>query len=139
MKAILTLILGFMFGLGLIIGQMTNPDKVLNFLTFGASWDGSLIFVMASAMLIMMLAWRWVAKNDQPLFGHGFSYSALKSIDLRLISGSVLFGLGWGISGVCPGPGLVQLVTLKADFWLFFIAILGGMWGTRFFTKQLKS
>ena len=128
MKAITIVILGFIFGLGLIVSGMTNPDKVLNFLTFGNQWDGSLIIVMAVAMLIMMLTWQWVAKKEKPLFAEKLTLSDLKKIDSKLVIGSVLFGLGWGLSGICPGPGLVQLVSLKMEFWLFFAALLGGMW-----------
>lgn len=128
MKAITIVILGFIFGLGLIVSGMTNPDKVLNFLTFGNQWDASLIIVMAVAMLIMMLTWQWVAKKEKPLFAEKLTLSDLKKIDSKLVIGSVLFGLGWGLSGICPGPGLVQLVSLKMEFWLFFAAVLGGMW-----------
>ncbi|HBW98134.1 MAG TPA: transporter [Pseudoalteromonas sp.] len=128
MTAVIHVILGFIFGLGLIISGMTNPDKVLNFLNFQNQWDGSLIIVMAVAMGIMMLAWFWVAKKDKPLLGEAFTLSDVKNISPRLITGSVLFGLGWGLSGICPGPGLVQLTSLKMEFWLFFAAVLGGMW-----------
>ena len=131
MHAIITLILGFVFGLGLIISGMTNPDKVLNFLTFNQQWDGSLIIVMAVAMVIMMGAWFWMSKKGTPLFTDKLSLSDLKKVDTRLITGSILFGLGWGLSGVCPGPGLVQLVSLKTEFWLFFASVLGGMWLTK--------
>ena len=121
-------VIGFIFGLGLIISGMTNPAKVINFLTYGSQWDASLIIVMAVAMLIMMLTWLWVAKKEKPLLSGTFNLSDLKKIDARLIIGSVLFGLGWGLSGICPGPGLVQLVSLKMEFLLFFAAVLGGMW-----------
>ncbi|MEL0633673.1 DUF6691 family protein [Pseudoalteromonas carrageenovora] len=128
MKAIMMVVIGFIFGLGLIISGMTNPAKVINFLTYGNQWDPSLIIVMAVAMLIMMLTWLWVAKKGKPLISGTFNLSNLKNIDARLIIGSVLFGLGWGLSGICPGPGLVQLVSLKMEFLLFFAAVLGGMW-----------
>lgn len=121
-------VIGFIFGLGLIISGMTNPAKVINFLTYGNQWDASLIIVMAVAMLIMMLTWLRVAKKEKPLLSGTFNLSNLKNIDARLIIGSVLFGLGWGLSGICPGPGLVQLVSLKMEFLLFFAAVLGGMW-----------
>ncbi|MBB1289710.1 YeeE/YedE family protein [Pseudoalteromonas sp. SR43-6] len=128
MKAIMMVVIGFIFGLGLIISGMTNPAKVINFLTYGNQWDASLIIVMAVAMLIMMLTWLWVATKEKPLLSGTFNLSDLKKIDARLIIGSVLFGLGWGLSGICPGPGLVQLVSLKMEFLLFFAAVLGGMW-----------
>ncbi|MBD0411617.1 DUF6691 family protein [Pseudoalteromonas distincta] len=128
MKAIMMVVIGLIFGLGLIISGMTNPAKVINFLTYGNQWDASLIIVMAVAMLIMMLTWLWVATKEKPLLSGTFNLSDLKKIDARLIIGSVLFGLGWGLSGICPGPGLVQLVSLKMEFLLFFAAVLGGMW-----------
>ncbi|MGO3421544.1 MAG: DUF6691 family protein [Pseudoalteromonas distincta] len=128
MKAIMMVVIGFIFGLGLIISGMTNPAKVINFLTYGNQWDPSLIIVMVVAMLIMMFTWLWVAKKEKPLISGTFNLSNLKNIDARLIIGSVLFGLGWGLSGICPGPGLVQLVSLKMEFLLFFAAVLGGMW-----------
>ncbi|CAM3032789.1 DUF6691 family protein [Pseudoalteromonas distincta] len=128
MKAIMMVVIGFIFGLGLIISGMTNPAKVINFLTYGNQWDASLIIVMAVAMLIMMLTWLWVAKKEKPLLSGTFNLSDLKKVDSRLIIGSVLFGLGWGLSGICPGPGLVQLVSLKMEFLLFFAAVLSGMW-----------
>ncbi|WMS93569.1 YeeE/YedE family protein [Pseudoalteromonas sp. HL-AS2] len=131
MKAIMMVVIGFIFGLGLIISGMTNPAKVINFLTYGNQWDASLIIVMAVAMLIMMLTWLWVAKKEKPLLSGSFNLSDLKKIDARLITGSILFGLGWGLSGICPGPGLVQLVSLKVEFLLFFAAVLGGMWLTK--------
>ncbi len=121
-------VIGFIFGLGLIVSGMTNPAKVINFLTYGNQWDASLIIVMVVAMLIMMLTWLWVAKKEKPLISGTFNLSNLKNIDARLIIGSVLFGLGWGLSGICPGPGLVQLVSLKMEFLLFFAAVLAGMW-----------
>ncbi|ALS33533.1 hypothetical protein PTRA_a2441 [Pseudoalteromonas translucida KMM 520] len=131
MKAIIMVVIGFIFGLGLIISGMTNPAKVINFLTYGNQWDASLIIVMAVAMLIMMLTWLWVAKKEKPLLSRSFNLSDLKKVDTRLITGSILFGLGWGLSGICPGPGLVQLVSLKMEFLLFFAAVLGGMWLTK--------
>ena len=123
-----TFFIGLVFGLGLIISQMTNPDKVLNFLTFGKAWDPSLILVMAGAMVVMMLAWWRVSKQTKPMFGQHFDLTEFKNIDSRLIIGAALFGLGWGISGVCPGPGVVQLASGNWDFILFFIAVLAGMY-----------
>lgn len=70
-------------------------------------------------------------KKEKPLLSGSFNLSDLKKVDARLITGSILFGLGWGLSGICPGPGLVQLVSLKMEFLLFFAAVLGGMWLTK--------
>jgi uncharacterized protein len=131
MKLFLTFLFGIIFGLGLIISQMTDPSKIINFLTFNENWDGSLILVMVSSMLIMMATWRWVFKREQPLIGDSFTIPNLKHIDKRLVTGAAIFGMGWGISGICPGPGLVQLTTFQADFWLFFGCVLIGMFGAR--------
>lgn len=127
MKLFLSFIFGLIFGLGLIISQMTNPDKVINFLTFGPNWDGSLMLVMASAMAVMIITWRWVFKKEKPLADDSFSIPNVKTLDAKLISGAAIFGLGWGLSGICPGPGLVQLTSLQPDFWLFFVSLIGGM------------
>lgn len=127
-KQIGTFFIGLVFGLGLIVSQMTNPDKVLNFLTFGDDWDPSLSLVMAAAMAVMMLAWWRVSKRNKPLFSSGFDLSEFKQIDIKLITGAALFGLGWGISGICPGPGVVQLASGNLDFILFFVAVLVGMY-----------
>ncbi|MEI8665118.1 YeeE/YedE family protein [Pseudoalteromonas sp. B28] len=119
MKAIMMVVIGFIFGLGLIISGMTNPAKVINFLTYGNQWDASLIIVMAVAMLIMMLTWLWVAKKEKPLLSGTFNLSDLKKIDARLIIGSVLFGLGWGLSGICSGRVWFNWCLLKWSFYYF--------------------
>ena len=138
MKNIIIFMIGVIFGLGLIVSQMTNPAKVLNFLKFGASWDGSLIFVMAVAMAVMAAVWRWQRGQNKPVFGTEFSLSTYKQIDVRLVAGSALFGLGWGLSGICPGPGLVQLVSLKPEFILFFASIIAGMCIVKFATRLVQ-
>lgn len=133
-----TFLIGLLFGLGLIVSQMTNPDKVLNFLTFGEGWDPSLILVMVAAMAIMMLAWWTVSKQSTPIFAKAFDLSELKRIDARLIIGAALFGLGWGISGICPGPGLVQLASGHVDFVLFFVAVLVGMYLPKLLARKTQ-
>lgn len=136
MKQIGTFFIGLVFGLGLIVSQMTNPDKVLNFLTFGETWDPSLILVMAAAMVVMIVAWWAVSKRNKPILSNRFDLSDLKKIDAKLVTGAGLFGLGWGISGICPGPGVVQLASGNLDFVLFFVAVLAGMYLPRLVNKS---
>ena len=100
---------GLLFGLGLAISQMVNPEKVLDFLDVSGNWDPSLALVMAGAVGVAMLAFRFVLKRKQPLFDDDFHLPRLTKVDRRLLVGSAIFGLGWGIGGYCPGPGIAAL------------------------------
>ena len=100
---------GLLFGLGLAISQMVNPEKVLDFLDVSGNWDPSLALVMAGAVGVAMLAFRFVLKRKQPLFDDEFHLPRLTKVDRRLLVGSAIFGLGWGIGGYCPGPGIAAL------------------------------
>ena len=136
-KNLLAILLGIGFGLGLIIAGMSNPAKVLAFLDVAGDWDPSLALVMASALSTLMLAQKFFLKNAQPL-----STSAASScdgnrsgIDSSLIIGSILFGLGWGLSGICPGPAFIGLVSGNPGSLVFFAAMYMGFlafrWGKR--------
>ena len=100
---------GLLFGVGLAISQMVNPRKVLDFLDVTGNWDPSLALVMAGAVGVAMLAFRFVLKRKQPLFDSEFHLPRLTKLDRRLLVGSGIFGLGWGIGGYCPGPGIAAL------------------------------
>ena len=100
---------GLLFGLGLAISQMVNPRKVLDFLDVTGNWDPSLALVMAGAVGVTMLAFRFVLKRKQPLFDGEFHLPRLTKVDRRLLVGSGVFGVGWGIGGYCPGPGIAAL------------------------------
>jgi len=100
---------GLLFGLGLAISQMVNPRKVLDFLDVTGNWDPSLSLVMAGAVGVTMLAFRFVLKRKQPLFDGEFHLPRLTKVDRRLLVGSGVFGVGWGIGGYCPGPGIAAL------------------------------
>ncbi|HUL92160.1 MAG TPA: DUF6691 family protein [Burkholderiales bacterium] len=100
---------GLLFGLGLAISQMVNPDKVLDFLDVAGDWDPSLALVMGGAVGVAMLAFRFVLKRGKPMFESEFHLPRMTKVDRRVLLGSAIFGLGWGIGGYCPGPGIAAL------------------------------
>jgi len=110
--AIAAFLLGLLFTAGLALGGMTDPAKVLAFLDTRGAWDPSLAFVMGGAVGVTALAFPFVLRRRAPVLDTSFSLPKAAEIDARLIGGSALFGLGWGLSGLCPGPALVALVTL---------------------------
>jgi uncharacterized membrane protein YedE/YeeE len=107
--AISNLVLGLVFGLGLILSGMANPAKVLNFLDVAGSWDPSLAFVMAGAIAVTATGYALVLRRSRPLLQTAFDLPATTPIDRTLVAGAAVFGLGWGLSGYCPGPALVAL------------------------------
>jgi uncharacterized membrane protein YedE/YeeE len=127
-KQIMTaLVSGLLFGAGLVVGGMTNPRKVIAFLDFGGGWDPSLAFVMLGAIAVHFFAYRWVRGSAAPLFADEFAIPRLRHIDARLVGGSALFGVGWGIGGYCPGPGIVSLGAGRGDS-LAFVAAMALGW-----------
>ena len=118
---------GLLFGLGLAISGMINPAKVLGFLDIAGNWDPSLIFVMGAGLAITFPAFHLVLKQDRPLLDHKFYLPTRKDIDSKLIAGAALFGIGWGLAGLCPGPAIAGLVSLEPSIALFVVAMIGGM------------
>jgi uncharacterized protein len=100
---------GLLFGLGLAISQMVNPEKVLGFLDVAGDWDPSLALVMGGAVGVAMLAFRFVLKRGKPMFESEFHLPRMTKVDRRVLLGSAVFGLGWGLGGYCPGPGIASL------------------------------
>jgi uncharacterized membrane protein YedE/YeeE len=129
MQVIIALLSGILFGLGLAISGMANPAKVLNFFDAFGSFDPSLALVMAGALPVTLIGYRLVLKRHAPIFADRFHLTTSKDLDGRLIGGSALFGLGWGLSGFCPGPAIASLVTLSPEPVIFIIAMLAGMLG----------
>jgi len=117
---------GFLFGIGLWLSGMANPRKVLGFLDVAGDWDASLMFVMGGAVVVTGIAFRFVLKREKPFFSETFHLPLKKSIDLPLVAGSAIFGVGWGIAGYCPGPALTALSTLSAESMVFVAAMIGG-------------
>ena len=118
---------GLLFGLGLIISGMINPGKVIGFLDLAGNWDPSLALVMIGGLAITTPAFRLVLKREQPLFESKFFLPGKLDIDKNLLSGAALFGIGWGLAGLCPGPALTGLASLNPTVLLFVAAMIGGM------------
>jgi uncharacterized membrane protein YedE/YeeE len=120
---------GLLFGVGLILSGMSNPAKVLDFLDITGPWDPSLLFVMAGAITIASIAFTVIAKRDTSLLQLEIHIPTTKHINKRLVLGSMTFGIGWGLAGICPGPALVLLGAASSKGILFTIAMLVGMAG----------
>jgi len=131
-KAI-SLLSGIIFGIGLTISSMTNPEKVLGFLNLFGNWDPSLIFVMAGGIFISMPF--LIYFKDKPFFAEKFSIPLNKKIDLKLIFGASLFGMGWGAVGLCPGPAIASLAFLNFYSIIFVASMVFGFFTLKFFDK----
>ena len=118
---------GLVFGLGLILSGMANPAKVLGFLDLAGAWDPSLLLVMAGAIAIGIVAFALARQRTASYLGLSMNLPGARQIDRRLIVGSLLFGVGWGIAGFCPGPGLVALGMGEIKALVFTVAMLVGM------------
>lgn len=126
MKQASALIVGIIFGLGLSLSQMINPNKVINFLDLFGSWDPSLALVMAGAILITFPGYRWVLAGKRPLFDQTFHLPCNHHIDAKLVTGAILFGLGWGLSGYCPGPAIASLAINYKEALIFIASMVFG-------------
>lgn len=127
MTVFASLLAGLVFGLGLIVSGMANPAKVLGFLDLAGAWDPSLAFVMAGAIAVGSLAFAVAKKRTVSLLGTAMKLPTANDIDQRLVIGSVLFGIGWGVAGFCPGPGLVALGMGEVKALVFVVAMVAGM------------
>jgi uncharacterized membrane protein YedE/YeeE len=126
-----SLIAGLVFGLGLTVSGMINPAKVLNFLDIAGSWDPSLVFVMGSAVVVTFIGYRLAFASGRPLFDQSYFLPTLTAIDARLVGGSAIFGIGWGLGGFCPGPAISSLSVGGTGTYVFVAAMLAGMWAGR--------
>jgi uncharacterized membrane protein YedE/YeeE len=127
-RAITAFLAGLLFGVGLIIAQMTNPSKVIGFLDVGGNWDPSLAFVMVGAIGVYGLAyWLSRVRHARPFLVEGFNLPVRRQIDRSLVLGALIFGAGWGLSGFCPGPALTSAGFGEPRVWVFIAAMLAGI------------
>lgn len=127
MYVALSFVSGLVFGIGLLVSGLANPAKVLGFLDLAGAWDPSLAFVMAGAIAVASVAFAWARPRSATLIGTPMRLPASRTIDRPLVLGSVVFGVGWGIAGFCPGPALVALGAGHAKALVFVAAMLAGM------------
>jgi uncharacterized membrane protein YedE/YeeE len=134
MEKLIALISGMLFGAGVTISGMVNPMKVLNFFDIAGAWDATLIFVMGAALLVTLLGYHIIFKRNAPVFAPSFRLPTSQEIDAKLLGGAALFGVGWGLSGFCPGPAVASLVFGRVESITFVIAMAAGM----VLTKQIQ-
>lgn len=127
MRGFLALLSGTIFGFGLALSGMMNPARVRGFLDLFGEWDPTLAFVMGGAVLVMLLAWFVQARMAAPVAESEFHLPGTQTIDRRLLGGAALFGVGWGLAGLCPGPALASLGTVFQPALIFVAAMLAGM------------
>ena len=128
LRNIAALACGIIFGVGLGVSQMTNPDKVLDFFDVFGAWDPSLAFVMGGAVAVTAVAFRFVLRRPNPLYAENFSLPTKANIDARLIGGSAVYGVGWGLVGFCVGPSIAALAYGDTRVAIFVIALTVGAW-----------
>jgi hypothetical protein len=135
MAILLQFVIGLIFGFGLLISGMANPAKVLNFLDFGSipvgTWDPSLAFVMAGAVAVTFAGFRVVLRRPKPVLAQRFHLPTARALNLRILLGPAIFGVGWGLVGFCPGPALTALGFGSRAAFIFVAAMFAGMWLAR--------
>jgi uncharacterized membrane protein YedE/YeeE len=127
MKIVVIYFIGLIFGLGISISGMANPSKVLNFFDIAGTWDPSLAFVMAGAVIVAGIGYKLVFRRSRPVFEPAFNVPTSRVIDTKLVAGSAVFGVGWGIAGFCPGAALPVVGTGRSDVLIFFVALMAGI------------
>lgn len=127
MRYIVAYISALLFGAGLGIGGMTNPDNIIGFLDIYGDWQPALLLVMVGAVSFHAISYYLITRRATPLLDHKFFVPVRKPVDKRLIAGSALFGIGWGMGGYCPGPAITSLVSLSPQVLIFVVSMIGGM------------
>lgn len=131
MRYVLLYLIGLIFGIGITVSGMSDAAKVLNFFDFAGNWDPSLALVMGAALITAMLGYRLVLRRPAPTFEPEFTLPGTRQIDLSLVGGSAVFGIGWGITGLCPGGALPALGTGHPGVWIFTISLVLGIFAAR--------
>jgi uncharacterized protein len=127
LRMLVALFSGTLFGLGLAISGMVDPAKVIGFLDIAGDWDPTLAFVMGGALLVTIPAFRLILNRPRPVLTDDFELPTKKDVDTRLLGGAALFGVGWGLSGFCPGPAVTALASGLAPVFAFVATMVAGM------------
>lgn len=130
-------LIGLLFGIGISVSGMANPAKVLNFFDVAGTWDPSLAFVMGGALMVTTLGYKIVLKRSRPLLADGFQLPTRRDLDLPLIGGAALFGVGWGIAGFCPGGALPAVGTGNPEVLIFVAALIAGIFAARWLKSTM--
>jgi uncharacterized protein len=139
MQIIAAFAVGLVFGLGILLSGMANPAKVLNFFDVAGPWDPSLAFVMGGALVVTMIGYKFVLGWKRPLYSDTFAIPKTRAITLPLVAGSAVFGIGWGISGFCPG-GLIPVLAIgRSEPVIFFAGLALGLIGARLLQKRMSA
>lgn len=125
------LVTGFLFGLGLCLSGMTSPAVIQGFLDIAGAWNPALIFVMAGGVAVTFLGYRFLVPKSKPLWASKFTLPTATRIDVPLLFGAAIFGIGWGLAGYCPGPAVVSLASGRMSVFVFVVAMLAGMGSVR--------
>jgi uncharacterized membrane protein YedE/YeeE len=127
MRVVAALFIGLLFGCGLVVSGMANPQKIINFLDIAGNWDPTLLLVMVGALAVTLVGYRIVLRRPHPLFEAVFQVPTKTNIDLPLVGGAALFGIGWGLSGFCPGPALTAATVGGSNVLMFLGAMVLGL------------
>lgn len=131
MRLILCYLIGLVFGVGISISGMANPAKVLNFFDIAGRWDPSLAFVMGGALVVTFVGYRFILKRPAPFLASRFQIPTRRDIDLSLVGGAAIFGIGWGIAGFCPGGALPVIGTGRSEVLVFVAALVSGIFAAK--------
>jgi len=130
------LISGMLFGIGLAVSGMINPQRVTDFLDVTGNWDPTLLFVMGGAICVSLPGFYFVQRRPTPFFSSKFYMPSKKDLDMPLILGAILFGAGWGLAGYCPGPAIASLASLSTEPMIFVLAMLAGQFLAKLFESK---
>lgn len=131
MRLILCYLIGLVFGVGISISGMANPAKVLNFFDIAGRWDPSLAFVMGGALVVTFVGYRFILKRPAPFLSSRFQIPTRRDIDLSLVGGAAIFGIGWGIAGFCPGGAIPVIGTGRSEVLVFVAALVSGIFAAK--------
>jgi uncharacterized membrane protein YedE/YeeE len=134
-RTLVALACGLVFGAGLAISGMTDPARVLGFLDVAGAWDPTLLFVMGAGLAVTTVGTAWARREDGPWLGGRFAWPTRSDLDARLVGGAVLFGVGWGLVGLCPGPALASLVRGSTSVFVFVAAMFAAVLAHRIATR----